>query len=35
MVKNVALVDNEMQEKGYEGNQGGSGLEKFKSITAA
>ncbi|MBC5840644.1 heparinase II/III family protein [Flavobacterium sp. F-380] len=32
MVKNVALVDNEMQGKGYEGNQGGSGFGKFKVL---
>lgn len=32
MVKNVALVDNELQGKGYAGNQGGSGFGKFKSL---
>ncbi|QOW10400.1 heparinase [Kaistella flava (ex Peng et al. 2021)] len=32
MVKNVALVDNELQGKGYGGNQGGSGFGKFKSL---
>ncbi len=32
MVKNVALVDNELQGKGYAGNQGGSGFGKFKFL---
>ncbi|MCG9792934.1 heparinase II/III family protein [Flavobacterium algicola] len=32
MVKNVALVDNEMQGKEYGGNQGGSGFGKFKVL---
>jgi hypothetical protein len=32
MVKNVALVDNELQGKGYSGNQGGSGFGKFKTL---
>ena len=32
MVKNVALVDNELQGKAYTGNQGGSGFGKFKSL---
>ncbi|WP_366183389.1 heparinase II/III family protein [Flavobacterium ovatum] len=32
MVKNVALVDNEQQGKGYGGNQGGSGFGKFKKF---
>ncbi|WP_025742599.1 heparinase II/III family protein [Aquimarina pacifica] len=30
MVKNVALVDNELQGKKYKGNKGGSGFGKFK-----
>ncbi len=32
MVKNVALVDNELQGKDYGGNQGGSGFGKFKTL---
>ncbi len=32
MVKNVALVDDALQGKGYAGNQGGSGFGKFKSL---
>lgn len=32
MVKNVALVDDELQGKGYGGNQGGSGFGKFKTL---
>ena len=32
LVKNVALVDNELQGQGYEGNQGGSGFGKFQSL---
>ncbi|NRT14609.1 hypothetical protein HNP99_000949 [Flavobacterium sp. 28A] len=32
MVKNVALVDDELQGKEYNGNQGGSGFGKFKSL---
>ncbi|MBU0942678.1 MAG: heparinase II/III family protein [Bacteroidetes bacterium] len=32
MVKNVALIDDELQGKGYEGNQGGSGFGKFKVL---
>ncbi|AWG23648.1 heparinase [Flavobacterium faecale] len=32
MVKNVALVDNELIGKDYGGNQGGSGFGKFKSL---
>jgi hypothetical protein len=32
MVKNVALVDNELQGKVYGGNQGGSGFGKFKKL---
>ncbi|MCF7560626.1 heparinase II/III family protein [Sabulilitoribacter multivorans] len=32
LVKNVALVDNELQGKAYTSNQGGSGFGKFKSL---
>lgn len=32
MVKNVALVDNELQGKQYTSNQGGSGFGKFKQL---
>ncbi|WP_308993340.1 heparinase II/III family protein [Mariniflexile litorale] len=32
MVKNVALVDNELQGKQYTSNQGGSGFGKFKEL---
>jgi len=32
MVKNVALVDNELQGKKYKGNQGGSGFGKFAEL---
>tara|TARA_R110000868_G_scaffold220257_4_gene471455 strand:- start:29617 stop:31860 length:2244 start_codon:yes stop_codon:yes gene_type:complete len=32
MVKNVALVDNELQGKAYTSNQGGSGFGKFKTL---
>lgn len=32
MVKNVALVDNELQGKDWTGNQGGSGFGKFKML---
>jgi hypothetical protein len=32
MVKNVALVDDQLQGQGYEGNQGGSGFGKFKVL---
>ena len=32
MVKNVALVDNEVQGKAYTSNQGGSGFGKFKVL---
>lgn len=32
MVKNVALVDNELQGKRYTSNQGGSGFGKFKEL---
>lgn len=32
MVKNVALVDDELQGKEYAGNQGGSGFGKFRSL---
>jgi hypothetical protein len=32
LVKNVALVDNELQGQGYAGNQGGSGFGKFQSL---
>jgi len=32
MVKNVALVDDELQGKEYNGNQGGSGFGKFKTL---
>ncbi len=32
MVKNVALVDNELQGKEYKGNKGGSGFGKFKVL---
>lgn len=32
MVKNVALVDNELQGKQWTGNRGGSGFGKFKSL---
>ncbi|MFA5299333.1 MAG: hypothetical protein WC389_14175 [Lutibacter sp.] len=32
MVKNVALVDNELQGKEYKGNQGGSGFGKFGEL---
>lgn len=32
MVKNVALVDNELQGKRYKGNKGGSGFGKFKEL---
>lgn len=32
MVKNVALVDNELQGKAYTSNQGGSGFGKFKIL---
>ena len=32
MVKNVALVDEELQGKEWTGNQGGSGFGKFKNL---
>lgn len=32
MVKNVALVDDELQGKRYKGNKGGSGFGKFKEL---
>ncbi|WP_372757491.1 heparinase II/III family protein [Mariniflexile sp.] len=32
LVKNVALVDDELQGKGYAGNQGGSGFGKFSNL---
>ncbi len=34
MVKNVALVDNELQGKQYTSNQGGSGFGKFRKLPA-
>jgi hypothetical protein len=35
MVKNVALVDDEVQGKKYKGNKGGSGFGKFKELPQA